>query len=221
MDGLYGKEGILMFENFKKSSNDIGSEVNENNKSDFPNFFNSQEHNHYTLDTESVTYSENVDKQNQELDAVENGKKFFDRNNSHEVGNYGEMKTDQDLRTKGYERISNEMVTDIDEQGHQGLDGVYYNLEGHPQYLIVDAKYGSAKLNPNTADGKQMCDNWIDKRLDKDLGKDKADEIRLEKLFNPDNVGAYVAHVDEDGNVSYDKLDGNANVIEKGVDIYE
>lgn len=219
MDGLYGKEGILVFENFKKSNNDIGNEVSENNKSDFPDFFNNQEQNYYALDTESVTYSENVDRQNQELDAVESGKKFFDRDNSHEVGNYGEMKTDQDLRAKGYERISNEMVTDIDEQGHQGLDGVYYNPEGHPQYLIVDAKYGSAKLNPNTADGKQMCGNWIDNRLDKDLGKDKADEIRLEKLFNPDNVGAYVAHVDETGNISYDKLDGNANIIEKGVNL--
>ena len=210
-----------MFENFKKSNSDIGSEVRENNKSDFPDFFNSQEQNHHVMETEPVSYSENVDRQNHELDAVESGEKIFDRNNSHEVGNYGEMKTDQDLRTKGYERISNEMVTDIDENGHQGLDGVYYNPEGHPQYLIVDAKYGSAKLNPNTADGKQMCDNWIDNILDKDLGKDKADEIRLEKLFNPDNVGAYVAHVDENGRVSYDKLDGDANVIEKGVNIYE
>ena len=205
-----------MFENFKKSSSDLGNEVRENNKSDFPDFFDIHEQNHHVLETESVTYSEKVDRQNHELDAVESGEKFFDRNNSHEVGNYGEMKTDQDLRTKGYDRISNEMVTDIDENGHQGLDGVYYNAEGHPQYLIVDAKYGSAKLNPNTADGKQ-----IDNRLDKDLGKDKADEIRLEKLFNPDNVGAYVAHVNENGNVSYDKLDRNANVVEKGVNIYE
>lgn len=209
-----------MFENFQKSSSDIGNEVRENKKSDFPDFFDSREQKYQDLETEPATYSENVDKQNHELEAVESGEKFFDRNNSHEVGNYGEMKTDQDLRTKCYERISNEMVTDIDENGHQGLDGVYYNPEGHPQYLIVDAKYGSAKLNPNTADGKQMCDNWIDNRLDKDLGKDKADEIRMEKLFNPDNVGAYVAHVDETGNVSYDKLDGNANVIEKGVNIY-
>ena len=187
-----------MFENFKKSSSDLGNEVRENNKSDFPDFFDIHEQNHHVLETESVTYSEKVDRQNHELDAVESGEKFFDCNNSHEVGNYGEMKTDQDLRTKGYDRISNEMVTDIDENGHQGLDGVYYNAEG-----------------------KQMCDNWIDNRLDKDLGKDKADEIRLEKLFNPDNVGAYVAHVNENGNVSYDKLDRNANVVEKGVNIYE
>ena len=107
MDGLYGKEGALMFENFKKSSSDLGNEVRENNKSDFPDFFDIHEQNHHVLETESVTYSEKVDRQNHELDAVESGEKFFDRNNSYEVGNYGEMKTDQDLRTKGYDRISN------------------------------------------------------------------------------------------------------------------
>ena len=41
----------------------------------------------------------------------------------------------------------------------------------------------------------------------------------MEKLLNPDNVGAYVAHVEEDGKVSYDKLDENANVVERGVDL--
>lgn len=208
-----------MLENLRDGASDAGKELKENNKSDFPDFFNKTEQDCRVPETEPISYPEKVDKQNHELEAVESGEKFFDRNNSHEAGNYGEMKADQDLRGKGYERISNEMVTDIDENGHQGLDGVYYNPEGHPQYLVVDAKYGSAKLNPYTADGKQMCDNWINNRLDKDLGKEKADGIRMEKLINPDNVGAYVAHVDENGNVSYDRLNGNADVIKRGVNI--
>ena len=166
-----------------------------------------------------IPYEEKVNRQEQELSDVESGAKYFDRGNTHEVGNYGEMKTDQDLRVQGYERISNEMVTDLDENGHQGLDGVYYNAEGRPQYLIVDAKYGSASLNPNTKDGRQMSENWIDRRLDKDLGKEKADEIRMEKILNPENVGSYVAHVREDGNITYDKLDDAAHVIEKDVRI--
>lgn len=168
---------------------------------------------------EEMPYEEKVAIQEKELSDVESGVKPFDRDNTHEVGNYGEMKADQDLREKGYERISNDMVTDIDENGHQGLDGVYYNPDGHPQILIVDAKYGSASLNPNTKDGKQMSENWIDQRLDKDLGKEKADEIRMEKILNQDNVGAYVAHVREDGTVTYDRLDDAANVIEKDVKI--
>lgn len=226
MDGVYGKEREIMLENFSNS----GIEKTESSQNaDFPSFLSETESNGDGLsnaentenDSVETSYSEKVDKQNQELDDVETGVKDFDRSNTHETGNYGEMKTDQDLREKGYERISNDMVTDIDENGHQGLDGVYYNPDGDPQYLIVDSKYGSAQLNPNTKDGKQMSENWIDKRLDKDLGKEKADEIRMEKILNPDNVGSYVAHVKEDGTVTYDKLDADANIVEKDVKINE
>lgn len=215
-----------MFESF----NDVKTDNLENSKSnDFPAFLEEQISDVGNTQIESgeensekypeMTYDEKVKKQDQEISDVENGQKHFDRTNTNETGNYGEMKTDQDLRNKGYERISNEMVTDIDDSGHQGIDGVYYNPDGEPQFLIVDAKYGSAQLKPNTKDGKQMSSNWIDKRLDKDVGKEKADEIRLEKIINPDNVGTYVAHVSEDGNVKYDKLDDNANVVEKDVKI--
>jgi hypothetical protein len=166
------------------------------------------------------SYSDKVEKQEKEIINVETGEKVFDRTNTIETGNYGEMKTDQDLRNKGYDRISNEIITDIDGKTHQGLDGVYYNPEGNPQYIIVDSKYGSAQLS-ETKDGKQMSDSWVDARLDKDLGSQKADEIRMEKILNSDNVGCYVAHVDAEGNVTYDKLDGNANVVEKDVKINE
>ena len=82
--------------------------------------------------------------------------------------------------------------------------------------MIVDAKYGSSRLG-NTLDGKEMSANWIDNRLDKDLGKDKADAIRMEIVNNPENVGAYISRVSSDGKVTFDKLDNNANVIEKDV----
>lgn len=171
-----------------------------------------------TLHTEvsKAVKEQQIDQQDAAIDRVESGETSLD--STQEKGNYGEMKTDQDLREKGCERLSNDMVTDIDNPGHQGIDGVYYNPDGHPQYIIVDAKYGSAQLS-ETSDGKQMSDNWIDKRLDDAVGKEKADEIRMEKLENPENVGAYVSHVDESGNVSYDKLDGNGNVEGKDVEI--
>ncbi|MCH5249595.1 MAG: hypothetical protein J1E98_06670 [Lachnospiraceae bacterium] len=159
-----------------------------------------------------------IEKQDKEIANVENGNKTLE--NTQEKGNYGEMKTDQELREKGYERISKDMITEIDDIGHQGIDGVYYNPDGHPQYIIVDAKYGTAQLS-DTLDGKQMSDNWIDKRLDESVGKEKADEIRMEKLLNPDNVSSYISHIDESGNVIFDKLDGKANIIEKDVKINE
>lgn len=166
-----------------------------------------------------LSKEEKIDKQEKELASVESGEKEFDKKNTRETGNYGEMKTDQKLRGLGYERISSDMVTDIDESGHQGLDGVYYNPNGKPKYIIVDSKYGSAQLNPETKDGKQMSENWIDKRLDQAVGKEKADEIRMEKMKDPDSVGSYVSHVDSEGNVKFDKLDNNANVVEKDVKI--
>lgn len=159
---------------------------------------------------------EDIKKQDKEINAVENEEKALE--NDNQKGNYGEMKVDQDLREKGYVRISDDIVTSIDDSGHKGIDGVYYNPDGQPQYIIVDAKYNKAQLK-ETADGMQMSDKWINERLDKAVGKEMADKIRMEMLINPDNVGRYVAHVDINGNVTYDKLDSNANIIAKGVAI--
>lgn len=174
-------------------------------------------------DLPDVTYAaenteENIKKQDAEIKKVESGEVPLET--TQEKGNYGEMKLDQDMREKGYERISTDMVTDLHDSGHQGIDGVYYNPNGTPKYIIADAKYGTAQLS-ETQDGKQMSENWIDKRLDEAVGKEKADEIRMEKLMDPDNVGSYVSHIDENGNTSYDKLDSDGNVVEKDVKINE
>lgn len=170
------------------------------------------------IPTETETNAENIEKQDKEIARVESGEKSLDT--TQEKGNYGEMKTDQDLRNRGFERISKTIVTDIDSPGHQGTDGIYKNQnpDGVPKYIIVDAKYGTAQLS-DTMDGKQMSSEWTDKRLDGDVGPEIADEIRMEKLLNPDNVGSYVAHVEGSGDVKYDKLDDEANVVEKDVEI--
>ncbi|MEY8356765.1 hypothetical protein AALB39_25910 [Lachnospiraceae bacterium 54-53] len=165
-----------------------------------------------------ATPEENIEKQDKEIEHVENGDKELET--TQEKGNYGEMKMDQDMRKNGYERISTDMVTGLNDSGHQGIDGVYYNPEGNPQYIVADAKFGSAQLS-DTQDGKQMSANWIDKRLDASVGKEKADEIRMEQLLNPDNVGSYVVHIDEKGNTSYDKIDSDGNTVEKDVKINE
>lgn len=163
-----------------------------------------------------TTREQQIEKQDKAINEVDCGNKRLET--TQEKGNYGEMKTDQDLRKKGYERISKDVVTSLDNETHQGIDGVYYNKNGKPKYIIADAKYGKAQLS-ETQDGKQMSESWIDNRLDQSVGKERADEIRLEKVLNPDNVGSYVSHIDGDGNVTYDKLDENGNVIEKDVNI--
>jgi hypothetical protein len=128
--------------------------------------------------------------------------KGLDNLDNKQKGNYGEMKTDLDMLDKGYVRISKDSITSLDDKGHQGIDGVYENPDGKPKFFIVDSKYGSSQLT-ETKDGTQMSDEWIDKRLDEAVGKDKADEIRAESIENPDNVGKAVAHVDSEGKVEY------------------
>ena len=144
------------------------------------------------------------------LEEVKNGERKLET--SQEKGNYGEMRTDQDLKEKGYERISLDRVTDLNAPGRQGIDGVYYKEGGEPEYMIVDSKYGSSQLS-DTDDGRQMSEKWIDNRLDNAVGKEKADEIRMEKLMNSDNVVSYVARIGEDGNVTYERVDSNGYVM--------
>ena len=158
-----------------------------------------------------------IEKQNKVIDQVDSNH-LQNELTTKEKGNYGEMKVDQNMRENGYDKISERMVTDLDAPLEKGIDGVYENKEGQPPIAIIDAKYGNAKLG-ETQDGKQMNSSWIDNRLDEAVGKEKADEIRMEMIFNPDNVGSYVGHVDSNGNVSYDRLDGNAQVIEKDAKI--
>ncbi|SHK77428.1 hypothetical protein SAMN02745136_03311 [Anaerocolumna jejuensis DSM 15929] len=70
-----------------------------------------------------------------------------------------------------------------------------------------------------TNDGKQMSDNWIDKRLDDAVGKEKADEIRDAAEDNPDSVSHEVYHidpnVDDNGNTHTDtqEVDSEGNKV--------
>lgn len=126
--------------------------------------------------------------------------------NNIQKGNYGEMKMDAYFESKGYKRISLDKVTDLNAPTHQGIDGVYYNPEGHPPYIIGEAKYGSARLS-TLADGTpQMSDKWIIDRLDMAVGEDVANNIKMEMILNPDNVGSSLVHVSPDGTLDIIEL---------------
>ena len=109
-----------------------------------------------------------------------------------EKGNLCEMMMDLHYISQGYTPVHSPRVTSIDGKGHHGIDGVY-EKDGH--YIIVDAKYGTAQLG-ETLDGKQMSAEWIDKRLDDAVGKEKADQIRDAYEDNPDSVQMEVYHYD-------------------------
>ena len=144
------------------------------------------------------------------IKGVENGD--IPLSNNIQKGNYGEMKMDAYFESQGYERISLDRVTDLNTPTHQGIDGVYYNPDGHPPYIIGEAKYGSSKLG-STLDGKQMSDNWVDKRLVDAVGEEMADDIVLEMMINPDNVQKQLVNISTDGNIIMKILDEYANVV--------
>ena len=126
--------------------------------------------------------------------------------NSTQKGNYGEMKMDAYFKSQGYERISLDRVTDLNTPTHQGIDGVYYNSDGHPPYIIGEAKYGSSRLS-TLADGTpQMSDKWIIDRLENAVGEKVANDIKMEMILNPDNVGSSLVHVSPDGGIDITEL---------------
>ena len=131
---------------------------------------------------------------------VENGDILL--SNNIQKGNYGEMNMDVYFKSQGYERISLDRVTDLNAPTHQGIDGVYYKSNGHPPYIIGEAKYGSSKLG-STKDGMQMSDTWINgsNRLVNAVGKDVADDILLE------GYGRILVNITSDGKVIIKNLD--------------
>lgn len=124
-------------------------------------------------------------------------------------GNFGEVVMDSYMESvRGASRISGNPVTSLDDIINKGIDGVYESASPPPKYIIAEAKYGTSKLNL-TDDGLQMSDAWIKRseRLEKAVGIDKAEDIKMEMFLNPENVQKVLIHVDANGNVVESILD--------------
>ena len=126
-------------------------------------------------------------------------------------GNYGEMTTDEIYRQLGYERISLDMTTEIDGATHHGIDGVYYNPNGHPPYIIAEAKYGGSRLSYLKGGTKQMDSNWIGSRLEKAVREEHYDLIR--KAYKTGDVQAQLVKIQKNGDIMINNLDTKANII--------
>lgn len=139
---------------------------------------------------------------------------------SAEKGNLGEMMMDQYYIKQGYRPIHGSRTTDLEHKSGQGIDGVYEkdNPDGSNSYVIADAKVNHSVLNDHLADGtRQMSGEWIDKRLDDAVGKEKADEIRDAYEDNPESVSSEVYRYSygesEDGSSSAEVCTVNENGI--------
>ena len=144
---------------------------------------------------------------------------------NEERGNLGEMMMDQYFISQGYRPLNIHRVSGLEDskEGFKtGIDGIYEKTkpDGMKQFFIVDAKYNGSQLI-ETNDGKQMSWNWIDKRLNDAVGKEKANEIRELRDNDPNSVKPYVyriiPNVDESGRMNSDlqELDENANNVGK------
>jgi len=140
------------------------------------------------------------------IDDVKSVKTTLDT--TKQKGNFGEMVMDEHYKSLGYERVSVDKVTGLDDTIKKGIDGVYYNPNGKPPYIIGEAKYGTSTLS-KTKDGLQMSGDWIEgsKRLETAVGKDLADDILLEG-YKPELV-----NIKTDGSVTVKPLDKNGKVV--------
>lgn len=158
--------------------------------------------------TSEVHTIDEIAKQQAEILKVQNGEEALSTN--LKKGNFGEMVQDEYYRQFGYDRISKDMVTDLGEGGHQGIDGVYYNPNGHPPYIIAEAKYNTARLGNTVSDGKQMSERWIDRRLEKGIDKKHARNIRKSMFSDDGNVQSHLFNVKRNGDIIVNQLDDMA-----------
>ena len=130
-----------------------------------------------------------------------------DRRNStpltnHQKAAIGERTAHDKMVADGYEPLGNTNGTYS--PGQTGIDGVYRHPNPPPDYVITEAKYGTARLG-NTADGTQMSDSWV-------MGSDRSEKAGLSPTdlnaikegleFGDGTVGKILIRVNPDGSAS-------------------
>lgn len=149
-----------------------------------------------------------------------------DEPTNKQKGNYGEIKsclnllTNEELKKgvngKRYnlKRIGDDAPDSLDSKIRHGIDGIYENLTPLPKFVIDEAKYRTAKLNPKTLDGRQMSEGWLkgSKRIERYFarsldGARMAHQIR--KAIDDGEIKVILSKIDIYGNVTIVELDKN------------
>lgn len=134
--------------------------------------------------------------------------------NTIRKGNFGEMVTDEDLYSRGYEPLHIRR-TDIDQPLDTGIDGVFKNPETG-EYIIVESKFNNAQLRTLEDGTRQMSDEWITNGLN-----DASDRLFIEIgsdpiLYDDIMLNGYQrikAKVLSDGTVTYRFIGSDGYVI--------
>ena len=109
--------------------------------------------------------------------------------NAAKKGNFQEMVDDARMESLGYERLGPESnrITSLTQQGHNGIDAIYYKPGPPPEYIVADQKYAT-KGDPqlaHTGGGQQLSTQWIRDRLQDYFGDgplSEADQAHLDTL---------------------------------------
>lgn len=126
-------------------------------------------------------------------------------------GNIGEQFTSLDkILKRGWKLLFIKNIPkNVEDKGHDGIDAIFYK---NGKFIIVESKYGSSELNPETDDGKQMSVKWIKHRLKKYCEGNDNVYNKIIKAINEGNVKYMVAKIDKNlDTIDYKLLDRNAN----------
>ncbi|WP_165437497.1 T7SS effector LXG polymorphic toxin [Streptococcus ruminantium] len=148
----------------------------------------------------------------------------FDYNTASKTqkGNYGEIRAYDDLLTPkrgeshiyDLRRVGRNIPESLDAKLERGIDGIYINKSGAGSKVLIDeAKFNKSKLNPHTADGKQMNHKWIQKRIFETDFDSIEDYLTVRRAVKNKAYDSVLSIVDIDGNVKHFRLDMDANII--------
>jgi hypothetical protein len=144
---------------------------------------------------------------------------------TQEKAEIGEAVAHQQMIQNGYKPLGN--TNGEYQPGQTGIDGVYEAPESKqpPKYVVVEAKYGKAKLG-KTKDGKQMGDDWVTSKApnrleDAGLEKKQQKEIREGLKDGDGSVGKVVIRTNNKGEPKAKTVNSKGNIVRGNKGIYE
>ncbi len=148
--------------------------------------------------------------------------------NSHQKGNFGEYKADDNMlhnekiRDAGFHlrSIGRKAPTSLDDVIETGIDGLYENMNPNSniRYVIDEAKFGKSQLKI-VKDGRQMSDDWLlgtvtnNNRILKAVNNNVALAASIEQALDCGEVAKVLSKIDENGVVTTFLLDANGKVV--------
>ena len=123
-------------------------------------------------------------------------------------GNYGEIKVDVDMVERGWTPL-HERVTNIDAPSKRGIDHVFQKKGPPTVQLVVDSKFGYAKLAKLVDGTQQMSEKWIEDRLATVVG-----DIEFNRIIS-EGYQSILAKVNASGEISYKLLNEAGDVVGK------